>query len=612
MEAPAHAWSRWPTLPPMPRLIGWAVILFCLWFFQDFFFIGFMTFLLCVVVRSMVSAAHRRLAPGELTPRREMWLTLAAYLLLLVGAVLAFQLLVPRFISQGRSLLTRVMQFDVQGEVDQLLARTMGEYLIRKNLGGRGSAEYQKAFAAFQAAGKAGAGWYQHFATLQAGLTAEFESTYEDENLRRLQAALVRNETSDHRFESWFLQNKAPALVERDRVALEARWQERQRKQLGEAGFDRAQADPAFATKKAQALRQLVLEDLKRNPQQLAAAQSGWRSTELQQQWRSLRDSTAYQKAFEKFYQAQAAKHPEAIPFTYAQYQALAAAYPKGEEAFRQALAPALANSGAAPGGELAVAEKDFELSERSRLAKTWWDTDPVALAIRARLAEILPVLFGDLESAAAGFFRSLLVLPMELITALFLAMYITFDLRNLQRHSDALKQTSLGLYYRAVLPDLKLLSDLLGQFFQTRIVVAIFNTVLTWVAMAVLGIENELLLAVVVFVTSFIPIFGVFIAGVPIVIVAILQPGGSIGLAVQVVVAVTIIHLIEANILSPVLLARAVELHPLVIFLALIVGNYYFGLWGLILGVPAASFLQRLIAPKKPAEPGTESVAPA
>ncbi len=66
--------------------------------------------------------------------------------------------------------------------------------------------------------------------------------------------------------------------------------------------------------------------------------------------------------------------------------------------------------------------------------------------------------------------------------------------------------------------------------------------------------------------------------------------------LAAKAAAAVTIVHLIEANVFSPYLLSKAADLHPIGILLALAVGEHFFGMWGLIVGVPVAAFLGHLV----------------
>jgi predicted PurR-regulated permease PerM len=52
-------------------------------------------------------------------------------------------------------------------------------------------------------------------------------------------------------------------------------------------------------------------------------------------------------------------------------------------------------------------------------------------------------------------------------------------------------------------------------------------------------------------------------------------------------------IHQIEANLLNPKIIGVAAKIHPVLVVLALIIGEHFFGLWGALLGVPALSLAQ-------------------
>ena len=103
-------------------------------------------------------------------------------------------------------------------------------------------------------------------------------------------------------------------------------------------------------------------------------------------------------------------------------------------------------------------------------------------------------------------------------------------------------------------------------------------------------------MLALVVFVFSFIPVLGVILSGLPICTVAVLQPGGSLLMAVQVIIAIAIIHLIEGMILSPRIIGKIGHLHPVLVIAILLVAEHFFGMWGLVLGVPVAIYVIRVV----------------
>ncbi len=144
-------------------------------------------------------------------------------------------------------------------------------------------------------------------------------------------------------------------------------------------------------------------------------------------------------------------------------------------------------------------------------------------------------------------------------------------------------------------------LGKLIGKSFQGQVIISFFNACFTLFALWLIGVEYKFILALVVFVFSFIPVLGVILSGIPLCTIAILQPGGSLLMVLQVVVAIAIIHLIEGMILSPRIIGKIGHLHPVLVIAILLVAEKFFGMWGLVLGVPVAIYIIRVVILNSP-----------
>jgi predicted PurR-regulated permease PerM len=71
-----------------------------------------------------------------------------------------------------------------------------------------------------------------------------------------------------------------------------------------------------------------------------------------------------------------------------------------------------------------------------------------------------------------------------------------------------------------------------------------------------------------------------------------LLQPDGSLALALYALLGVGGIHAIEATILSPRIVGKILHLHPVVVMVVLVIGEQLFGVWGLLLAVPVSVYL--------------------
>ena len=169
-------------------------------------------------------------------------------------------------------------------------------------------------------------------------------------------------------------------------------------------------------------------------------------------------------------------------------------------------------------------------------------------------------------------------------------------DIKALSQGVQDLQHTRLRPVCDEIFPVIATLGKLLGKSFRGQAIIALFDATFMLLVMTVLGIENRFLFAGMVFVFSFVPIVGVVISGIPIILTAIMQPGGSLTVAVYVVIAIVIVHTIEGMILSPKIMGKLGQMHPVLVMATLTIAEHFFGMWGLLLGVPVAIYLIRVV----------------
>jgi predicted PurR-regulated permease PerM len=218
---------------------------------------------------------------------------------------------------------------------------------------------------------------------------------------------------------------------------------------------------------------------------------------------------------------------------------------------------------------------------------------------VQAVIANITP--YGEAAlKTLTGWIRDaigyLLTLPVQLALSLLLSFFITFDMPKIRAGIKKLKKSRMSDFYREIAPGLFNFGRLIGRAFQAQGLIAFFNTVLTFLAIKFIGIQNEIFLSSIVFVCSFIPVLGVVLSSVPIAIMAIVQPNGTVWMALQVIGAILVIHFIETSILNPKILGDMLHLHPVLVLAVLAIGEHFAGVWGLLLGVPVAVYIIRCV----------------
>ncbi|MFM1722613.1 AI-2E family transporter [Rhodococcus sp. PAM 2766] len=128
----------------------------------------------------------------------------------------------------------------------------------------------------------------------------------------------------------------------------------------------------------------------------------------------------------------------------------------------------------------------------------------------------------------------------------------------------------------------------------RATVAVAAVDAIGIGAGLAILGVPLALPLASLVFVGAFIPIVGAFVTGFLAVLVALVTKGLLTALIVLGII-VGIMQL-EGHVLQPLLLGRAVRLHPLAVVLAITTGIVLAGIVGGLIAVPIVAFLNTAI----------------
>lgn len=127
-----------------------------------------------------------------------------------------------------------------------------------------------------------------------------------------------------------------------------------------------------------------------------------------------------------------------------------------------------------------------------------------------------------------------------------------------------------------------------IGGYIQGQLLVAVVDATFIGIGLWILGVELALPLAVIVFFGGLFPIVGASISGFLAAIVALATNGP--GTALLVLGLVLLVQNLEGQLLQPLILGRALSLHPLAIICSLAVGGFLLGILGAFLAVPVAA----------------------
>jgi putative heme transporter len=141
--------------------------------------------------------------------------------------------------------------------------------------------------------------------------------------------------------------------------------------------------------------------------------------------------------------------------------------------------------------------------------------------------------------------------------------------------------------------------------YVRATFLVALVDAVGIGTGLAIMAIPLALPLASLVFLGAFIPLIGAVIAGFLAVVVALLAKGFVYALiTLALIIAV---QQLEGHVLQPLVMGRAVSVHPLAVVLAIAAGSVLAGIVGALLAVPIVAFLNSAIRVLLAREPDAE-----
>ncbi len=203
-----------------------------------------------------------------------------------------------------------------------------------------------------------------------------------------------------------------------------------------------------------------------------------------------------------------------------------------------------------------------------------------------ANVSSQLGNITGNVYSTTLGFLAGLV----GFVTALVLTFYMLLE-------KNSIKNT-----FNQFIPDekreridtiLKKIGDKMGSWLRGQFSLMVVIGMLDGIALVALGIPYALTLAVWGGLTEIIPYIGPWLGLIPALIIALTMSPLK---GLLILIAYVVIQQLEASILAPKIMGKAVGLSPIIIILALLIGGKLFGIIGVLIAVPIAGAISVLI----------------
>ncbi|QHM19385.1 hypothetical protein C7M30_03094 [Bacillus subtilis] len=213
----------------------------------------------------------------------------------------------------------------------------------------------------------------------------------------------------------------------------------------------------------------------------------------------------------------------------------------------------------------------------------TWMmNQDYVSISkIEQSLTSFLQNLPQNITSSLSAVFGVVTNITLVIITVPFILFYMLKDGHRFPHLAVKILPTS---YRTEGLKIFKDLSDTLAAYFQGQLLICLFVGTACFIGYLIAGLPYALILGIVMAITNIIPYVGPFLGAAPAVIVGFMDSPAK---ALFAIIVVVIVQQLDGNLLSPLVIGKRLNTHPLTIILLLIGAGSFGGILGMILAVP-------------------------
>ncbi len=183
--------------------------------------------------------------------------------------------------------------------------------------------------------------------------------------------------------------------------------------------------------------------------------------------------------------------------------------------------------------------------------------------------------------SDIAAFLSGTLSFILSAAFSVVLSCFFLIDIASLKKGLTAFIPSALK---EKLLPAVREIDQTFKSFFVGQFMVSVFLSAITFIILLVLKVDSALVLSIIYGLFCLIPTVGPFIGGVPIVAAAYLTSPTAALLAF---VGILISQVLENTIISPKIKGESVDISPASAFIAIYLGSSFFGVFGMIFGVP-------------------------
>lgn len=213
-------------------------------------------------------------------------------------------------------------------------------------------------------------------------------------------------------------------------------------------------------------------------------------------------------------------------------------------------------------------------------------DLKPQIEQVTNKLSTQITSWASNFSSKAVNWASNLISTASQIIVAIiimpFILFYLLRDGKNLKGYVVQFLPTKFRESFGQVMTDV---NTQLANYVRGQVTVAIIVAFMFMILFKIIGLRYGVTLAVVAGVLNLVPYLGSFLAMLPALVLGLIA--GPIML-LKVIIVFIVEQTIEGRFVSPLILGSQLSIHPITILFVLLTSGTMFGIWGVLLGIPA------------------------
>ncbi|PGY19337.1 AI-2E family transporter [Bacillus cereus] len=188
------------------------------------------------------------------------------------------------------------------------------------------------------------------------------------------------------------------------------------------------------------------------------------------------------------------------------------------------------------------------------------------------------------------GFLSTLTEVVLTFVMVPFILFYLLKDGEQLPNHFLKFISEQRQPAAKRILDDMHYA---ISSYIRGQIIVSLFIGIMLFIGYLIIGIKYAVLLAILAMIVNVVPYVGPVIAITPALIIAFID---SPAMILKVIIVMMVVQLAEGKFISPQVMGKKLDIHPItIIFIILTAGNL-FGIMGVILAIPGYAILKVLV----------------